>query len=87
MNNKRIVLIIALAVAGATAAGFWFLWQNKQKVIPGSRAKVPVEETLGGALFQSVEEQQNPFKQTPEIAPLPAGTNPFKDAYRNPFAQ
>lgn len=76
------------AIVGAVAAGFWFFWQSRQKVAQESRAEVlEKEQALGGALYQGVERQQNPFKQTPDVNPLPAGTNPFKDAYRNPFAK
>ncbi|MBI2647755.1 MAG: hypothetical protein HYW98_00215 [Candidatus Wildermuthbacteria bacterium] len=86
MNNKLLVVLVSLAIAGAIATGFWWFFWAQQKVVPESRAQIPAEEAaLGGALYQNVEQQQNPFKQAPDVAPLPAGTNPFKDAYRNPF--
>lgn len=88
MNNKILIaILVAFSVVGA-AAGFWFFWQRQQKVAQESRAEIPAEQqALGGVLYENVGDQSNPFKQAPDVAPLPAGTNPFKDAYRNPFAK
>lgn len=88
MNNKIYIALAVLSGALAVAAGIWFFFWSRQTVAPDSRADSSAEQqALGGVLYENMGNQSNPFKQASDVAPLPAGTNPFKDAYQNPFAK
>lgn len=89
MNNKKITLIIIVALIIIISAGF-YLWQKYYKIQSGTPQTLG--DILGGEIF---EQMRNPIEKIPQSNPYKAKTNifeevktnPFKDIYKNPFAK
>ncbi len=82
-EDKRLALIIIIALAAGIAAGYYYgnsrgvaagVEKGRQEIL--AERKRAEEEAL-----KKVQDAANPFSGAEDAA------NPFKDTYKNPFAQ
>lgn len=92
MNKKFLVIVVAVLLFLATAAGVMLFLRGRGVKIPFLPAREAQEETTEGLGSASFEKANNPVKgELPdnpfetESNPFEGGTNPVEKSYNNPL--
>lgn len=76
MNKKILIAISVLVVTAISIAAYFFL-RSKPEISP-IKTVSDVQELI------EINPISNPLEKKPELNPIEK-TNPFRDAYKNPF--
>ncbi|TRZ64172.1 MAG: hypothetical protein D4Q79_02160 [Spirochaetia bacterium] len=81
MNSKKI--IIGVVIVALLAVAGYFVWKSYFPKPAAPTQEAP--QSLGAQIYENI---QNPIEnKVPETNPFKAETNPFTNAYKNPFGQ
>lgn len=75
--NKKILIAISILVVAAIAVTAYFVLRSKPETSP-IKTVSDVQKLI------EINPISNPLEKKPELNPIEK-TNPFKDAYKNPF--
>ncbi|MBI2591843.1 MAG: hypothetical protein HYW34_04185 [Candidatus Brennerbacteria bacterium] len=79
-KSKPLIFIYIIVAVIIAASGFWY-WQSKE-LIPEPSGSLGSSESN----VLVIEKNQNPIEnQLPATNPFEVKTNPFENAYKNPF--
>jgi predicted RNase H-related nuclease YkuK (DUF458 family) len=83
MNNSKLIIGVILALVIGAGAGYYFGNANGEKagIASGRQQILDEQKKEQEEALRAAQEAANPFSDVTDKA------NPFKDVYKNPFAQ
>lgn len=93
MADKKILIIVTVAVVIGLAVAGYFYWQKSKapELTPGGQALEQAGEAAGKitesatqGTLPSLDVNKNPLEEAPDINPV-GQSNPFRDIKTNPF--
>ena len=81
VNNKRNVIIFAIAAIVLIMGAIFYFTASKYKIANTQKEK----KESAGAQTATAGQVHNPAERLPDINPYDAPTNPFEEAKTNPF--
>ena len=90
-KNKKVLIgtLVGVVVLAAIGAVVYFATQKEPApapVVEQPKAGEDIESpSLGGTIYDKVEETSNPASNMPQTNPFETKSNPYSDSYQNPF--